>query len=127
MYFLLMLWECISYHIMQCAANTPTVAVRIIMQCAANTPTFAVGIISWLRRWSDLFALYYCRFSTTQILQQTVKNKFVPLLTLLVCLSRASGTRDATAVDPASAASSSVESFAAGVSASASSRSWPPE
>jgi hypothetical protein len=52
---------------------------------------------------------------------------FVPLLTLLVCLIRASGTRDATAVDPASAASSSGESFATGVFASASLRRWPPE
>ena len=55
------------------------------------------------------------------------KKYFVPLLTLLVCLIRASGTRDATAVDPASAASCSEVSFAVGVSASASSRSWPPE
>ena len=76
MYYLLFLWECISYHIMQYAANTPTVSVGIIMQCAANTPTVAVGIISWLRRWSDLFALYYCRFSTTQISQRTVKKTF---------------------------------------------------
>ena len=52
---------------------------------------------------------------------------FIPLLTLLVCLIRASGTRDATAVDPASAASSSGESFATGVFASASLRRWPPE
>jgi len=36
MYFQLLRWECISYHSMQCAADTPTVSVGIIMQCAAN-------------------------------------------------------------------------------------------
>ena len=76
MYFQLLRWECISYHIMQCAADTPTVSVGIIMQCAANTPTVSVGIINWLRRWSALLALNYCRFSTTQILQRTVKKPF---------------------------------------------------
>ena len=76
MYFQLLRWECISYHSMQCAADTPTVSVGIIMQCAANTPTVSVGIINWLRRWSALLALNYCRFSTTQILQRTVKKPF---------------------------------------------------
>jgi hypothetical protein len=58
---LLLRWEYISYHIMQCAAHTPTVTVGIgimmyfllmrwecisyhIMQCAAHTPTVTVGI-----------------------------------------------------------------------------------
>ena len=49
MYFQLLRWECISYHSMQCAADTPTVSVGIIMQCAANSPNVSLGIINWLR------------------------------------------------------------------------------
>ena len=43
MYFLLLRWECISYHIMQCAEHTPTVSVGIGDHDDVF-PTDAVGI-----------------------------------------------------------------------------------